>query len=81
MAKMKMKRMPRPDDAEAFLEDVGISHVRLADEEAEAFGEEFVLTATSGEFFEDARDEPVEGDIGFRFHAMGGDDDEEVDAP
>lgn len=82
-ARMKMTLMPRPDDAYAFLEDVGVSHERVADDEAEALGEEFVLTATSGEFaFEDARDEVVDGDVGFPFLAMRADEDgeDEVEA-
>ena len=63
--KPNMKRRPRPDDAEAFVDDVGISHAPLVDDEAEAFGEEFVATATSGEFIgEDARNEVVDDELG-----------------
>lgn len=63
--KPKMKRMPRPDDAEAFVHDVGISHAPVSDDEAEAFGEEFIATATSGEFIgEDARNEVAEEELG-----------------
>ena len=63
--KPNMKRRSRPDDAEAFVDDVGLSHAPLADDEAEAFGEEFVATATSGEFVgEDARDEVAEEELG-----------------
>jgi hypothetical protein len=44
-----------PEDAFAF----------LADDEAEAFGEEFVATATSGEFIgEDARNEIADEELG-----------------
>ena len=64
--KPKMKRMGRPDDADAFLDDVGVSHARVADDEAEAFGEEFIATATSGEFIgEDARNETAYDELGF----------------
>ena len=63
--KENMKRMPRPDGAEAFLDDVGISHAPVDDDEAEAFGEEFIATATSGEFIgEDARNEIAEEELG-----------------
>ena len=63
--KWKMKRFPRPDDADAFVDDVGLSHERVADDEAESFGEEFVATATSGDnAFEEARDEVIEDELG-----------------
>jgi hypothetical protein len=63
--KAKMKRMSRPDDAEAFVHDVGLSHAPVADDEAEAFGEEFIATATSGEFIgEDARNEVADDELG-----------------
>ena len=42
-------RNKRFDDGVAFVPDVGESHTRLADEDAEWFGEEFVAAAISGE--------------------------------
>jgi hypothetical protein len=63
--KAKMKRRPRFDDADAFVDDVGVSHAPVADNEAEAFGEEFVATATSGEFVgEEARNEVANDELG-----------------
>lgn len=53
-------RVGRPDDGEAFVPDVGMLHIALADDDAESFGEEFIVSATSGEFVgEDARDEVI----------------------
>jgi hypothetical protein len=63
--KLKMKRMSRPDDAEAFIDDVAISHARVNDNDAESFGEEFIATATSAEFIgEDARNELIDEEVG-----------------
>lgn len=63
--KPRMKHTSRPDDAEAFVDDVSISHAPVDDDEAEAFGEEFIATATSGEFIgEDARNEVAEEELG-----------------
>jgi hypothetical protein len=60
-----MKRRSRFDDADAFVDDVGLSHAPVADDEAEAFGEEFIATATSGEFVgEDARNEVADDELG-----------------
>lgn len=79
--KPKMKRMPRPDDADAFLDDVGISHAPVTDDEAEAFGEEFIATATSGEFIgEDARNETADDELGLvDFRPLF--EDEELETP
>ena len=76
--KPNMKRTSRPDDAEAFLDDVGISHERLADDDAEAFGEEFIASATSGEFIgEDARNELANEELGWIAGASAFDSEED----
>jgi hypothetical protein len=64
--KMNMKRTPRFDDADAFINENGVPHWPVDDNEAEAFGEEFIATATSGEFIgEDARNEMVDDELAF----------------
>jgi hypothetical protein len=52
MSKPKYRRTRRPDDAEAFLDDVSMSHAPVDDDDAEVLGEEFVLLATAGELGE-----------------------------
>lgn len=60
MKPKKNERQPRPDEDDAF--------APLADDEAESFAEEFIATATSGEFVgEDARDEAVAEELGGPF--------------
>jgi len=52
------RRLERMDAGEAFVPDVARSHEALIDDDAEAFAEEFIVTATSAEDVgEDARDE------------------------
>lgn len=77
---IRMKRLPRPDDAYAFVDDIGISHERVADDEAESFGEEFVATVTSGDnAFEAARDELVDEELGGPFFDFRVIDDDELE--
>lgn len=56
-------RMHRPaplDDGDAFIPDCRRGPIHLADDEADAFAEEFLASATSGEeISEDARNELV----------------------
>ena len=57
-------RHPHMDDGDAFVPDVARSHERLIDDDAEAFAEEFMVTATSAEDVgEEARDEVVSDDL------------------
>lgn len=78
--KMKMMRRPRPDDAKAFVDEVGLAH-EMVDPEAESFGEEFIATATSGDnAFENARDEVVEDENGLIAVLGLVDEDESEDA-
>ena len=54
----------RMDAGDAFIPDVASSHEMLVDDDAEAFAEEFIVTATSAEDVgEEARDEIVAGDL------------------
>jgi hypothetical protein len=56
------------DDGDAFVPDVARTHGRLVDDEAEAFAEEFIAGATSGESVgEDARDEWIADEVGGPF--------------
>ena len=55
---IRSERSERSDDGFAFVPDVGALHERLADEDAESFGEEFVAAAISG-------DSPFEEHFGF----------------
>ena len=67
---------PRMDDGEAFIPDVARSHTRLIDDDAEAFAEEFMMTATSAEDIgEDARNEVVSDELA-AFSILGGDEEE-----
>lgn len=70
--KWTMKRTPRPDDARAFVDDVGLGHELVA-ADAEAFGEEFIACITTGDnVFEEARDELVDEELaGMLVSAMG----------
>lgn len=69
--KPRMMGARRPDDGFAFMDDA----------EAEAFGEEFVATATSGEFIgEDARNEVADEELGL-IEVRPMFEDEEVEAP
>ena len=68
MKPKKNRAEGRLDEGDAFVPDVARSCARLADDEAESFAEEFIATATSGEFVaEDARDETVPEEIGGPF--------------
>lgn len=54
----------RMDGGDAFIPDVARSYAMLTDDDAEAFAEEFIVTATSAEDVgEDARDEVVEDEL------------------
>ena len=71
----KIERHPLMDDGDAFIPDVARSHERLIDDDAEAFAEEFMFTATSAEDVgEDARDELVSDDLA-AFDMMPDDED------
>lgn len=61
-------RHGRTDDAYAFVPDVGLTHARLQDGDAEAAGEEMIACATSGEYVAgDAEDEMTVEEIGGPF--------------
>ena len=70
----KTKRTRHPidtDSGSAFVPDVARTHEALVDDEAEAFAEEFIATATSAEFVgEDARDETTTEELGGPFLVM-----------
>ncbi len=67
---------PRMDDGEAFIPDVARSHARLIDDDAEAFAEEFMMTATSAEDIgENARNEIVSDELA-AFSILVGDEEE-----
>ncbi len=58
------RRFRRMDDGDAFIPDVARSHETLIDDDAEAFAEEFIVTATSAEdVAEEARDEILADDL------------------
>jgi hypothetical protein len=75
----KNERHPHMDGGDAFIPDVARSHERLIDDDAEAFAEEFMVTATSAEdIAEDARDEVADDELA-AFDIMPADDEELAD--
>lgn len=57
-----------PDSGNAFIPDVVRTHEPLKDDEAEAYAEEVIASATSAEYMgEDARDEMVDEELGGPF--------------
>lgn len=71
------------DDGEAFVPDYRTGFVEISDGDAEAFGEEFIASATSGEAVgETARDEAYTEELGgFLFDSMFAEDDGGLDRP
>ena len=58
----------RPDDGDAFVPDVGRTHEKLADGDAEAAGEEMIASVTSGDYVAaDAEDETTIEELGGPF--------------
>lgn len=58
----------RPDDGDAFIPDVTRTHGYVADDTAEAFGEEVIAAITSAEYVAgDAADEATDDDVGAAF--------------
>jgi hypothetical protein len=58
----------RSDDGDAFVPDVGRTHEKLADDDAEAAGEEMIAAATSGDYVAaDAEDEVTIEELGGPF--------------
>ncbi len=75
----------RMDDGEAFLPDpsaeIGGRHTQLTEAEAEAFGEEFIAAATTGEDVSaDANDEVAEDEDGGPFLVLDTNEDEPVES-
>jgi hypothetical protein len=72
----------RPDDGDAFVPDVGRTHEKLADGDAEAAGEEMIAAATSGDYVAaDAEDEVTIEELGGPFlEYMLREDDEDAAA-
>lgn len=65
----------RPDDGDAFFPDIGRTHRRIADDDAEAAGEEAVATMTSGDYVDaEASDELAIEELGGPFRGFTGKD-------
>lgn len=63
-----MMKRERRDGGDAFVPDVGRTHERLIDDEAESYAEEFIAEATSAEYIgADAQDEMVAEELGGPF--------------
>lgn len=74
------KATRRPDDGEAFLPDPlaeGDRHAPLTEDDAEAFGEEFIASATAGgeDVSAEANDEVVEEEDGGPFLILDADEE------
>lgn len=72
------------DDGDAFVPDFRHGFVALKDDDAEAFGEEFIAAATSAEAVgESARDEVLDEELGGLTFDMSFDDelDDAADLP
>lgn len=75
----------RMDDGEAFLPDplaeIGGRHTQLTEAQAEAFGEEFIAAATTGEDVSaDANDEVAEDEDGGPFLVLDTNEEEPVES-